>query len=100
MTGGWPELERLLYDLRFAQIVEDDAKRTLVVQPKDEPRARALLAEWDLSERFKLVVSPWIPDATWFLIDEQAIQAEHEEAMQRMWLRPPHYPEGPSWPLT
>lgn len=84
MTGGWPELERFFYDLCFAGIVDAESKRTLVVQPADMPRVQAMLAEWDLNKRITLVASAWIPDGTWYEIDEQAIEAGNEEAMQRM----------------
>ena len=82
--------------LRFAEIVANETKRTYVVPTSVlAVELEALIAAHGIEHLAKVIVSPWLPDGTAVMMDEQALEAGTREAINHMgrpWVRNPGAP--------
>lgn len=98
MSGfSWPELERVVTDLRFWDIAGNEATRALYVLPADVDRARWIVEQAGAGRRVAVKASPLLPANTWLLVDEQALEAGWREFRQQI-LRGPLFSPGPWYP--
>ena len=79
------ELRRWSDRIRFAEIVREEAKRTVLVPgPASAVKLEAWLAAHGLDDVITVQMSQFLPADTWYVIDEQAIEAGQAEALQAM----------------
>jgi hypothetical protein len=75
-----------LDELRFAVQVLGDAKRTVICPPGIEAELRQAV-EAAGAVGWTVRGDSWVPEGTAYVIDEQAIEAETRETLQR-WRHP------------
>ena len=72
-----------LTDLRSAMIAINEARRTLYVNPADEPHAERTTIDLGVAGLITIITCDELPAGTMYVIDEQAMQAQLREIMQR-----------------
>jgi hypothetical protein len=80
--------EKILDDIKFWSAVIESAKRTVVCSPTDEARVREIVAANGLTEFWTVLVSKYVPDSEFYVIDSLGLDAAHNEGMQRLVRRP------------
>lgn len=83
------ELRRWSDRITFAEIVREEAKRTVLVPgPASAVKLEAWLIAHGLDDVITVKTSQFLPVDTWFVVDEQAINAGVDEAVQEMTRKP------------
>lgn len=81
MTGP---LQQVLYDWEFRRIAHEEARRTVIVPAADVDRATRLVEEADAADLITVRASDIMPGGMWWVVDEQAMEADLAESLQRM----------------
>ncbi|GAA3721667.1 hypothetical protein GCM10022224_103860 [Nonomuraea antimicrobica] len=68
-----------LNDVRFWQQIVGGSKRTVVCSPGQAGAVRTAIERSGAADILSVVASPVVPDGQAYLVDEQAIEAEHRE---------------------
>lgn len=66
----------MLTEVRFWAQVAGDAKRTIICSPELESRIKGYLRAAGLDGFHSVVVQPYVPDYTFYVVDEQALNAD------------------------
>lgn len=69
-------------DLRFLEIVRQEARRTILCEPGQEHRIRALVDQQGAADVITVKASPACRPGTVLIVDEEAIEAAGREAAQ------------------
>lgn len=79
----YARIAQMLYDLRFAEQIEGDSARVIVCPPGWEHAIRAAIDQLGVRrDLHRVTPSPLAVDC-FYVIDEQAIEADLRETMQR-----------------
>ncbi|MFW3473649.1 hypothetical protein ACN24M_20495 [Streptomyces microflavus] len=71
-------------ELRFATQVMNDAKRTLICEPDKADEVRALVEAMGAAGTFEVMTSAACPPGQILVLDEQALTAVQNQALQRV----------------
>ena len=77
------DLQRALDTTRFWKQIEGDAKRTLLCTVEDAPRVQEAVDRYNAGHVFTVLASPACPQGQIIVMDEAALQASANQALQR-----------------
>ena len=77
------DIERMLTDIRFYSQVIGDSKRTILCQPSLVDAVREAVEAHDAGGIYTVRASPACPDGKLLVLDEQAMEASFQQAVQR-----------------
>lgn len=75
MSDPLADIERAITAIRFAEIVDDESKCTIVVPPHLLDRVRWLVEQHGGERRFTVQANPNIPEDQVFILDVNALNA-------------------------
>ncbi|GAA4439494.1 hypothetical protein [Phytohabitans houttuyneae] len=82
-TNSFAVFEQAAHDAAFADIIRQEAKRTILCPPDQATRVRWLIDQAGIADILTVVESQWVPAGTLLVVDQQAIEAEFQEDLRR-----------------
>jgi hypothetical protein len=80
--------QRMLDEISFYGIAKQEAKRTILCEPDLEHAIRAAVDQLKASDILTVCPSPACPEGQLIVIDEGALEAQHQEWLQSLGRRP------------
>lgn len=79
--SAWDDILKAQVALRFAEVVRQESKRTLLCHPDDVDRVRWHVDQLGAEEQLTVLESSFVPAGQMYVVDQQSLDAGTREAL-------------------